>query len=181
MTRVPARKDGGFTTLELGITLCILAVLATIVLLARGFLDAARQQATIVLVQSVRSEAREWSKRNCASLSYRCTMGGAVRQISKAELSSNLVSSTSPTNGPWMVGPSSAGGACSGDACAMACVSLPNLTVAHCEDVRRALLGLDDPAPSPMPGVIGANCDANGNSGGCTVGGTAVTMRVVVQ
>jgi hypothetical protein len=63
-------RSRGFTLVEMGIGVCILATLMTAVLLVRGFVDGARHQTALQLASVTRDASREWAKRFKASLDY---------------------------------------------------------------------------------------------------------------
>ncbi|MEM6532086.1 MAG: type II secretion system protein [Myxococcota bacterium] len=60
----------GFTLVELGIVIGVLAIMATVVFTARGFIDQSRVGTSVQLVSSVRDAARGWSKRTNGGASF---------------------------------------------------------------------------------------------------------------
>ncbi|MEL6545308.1 MAG: prepilin-type N-terminal cleavage/methylation domain-containing protein [Myxococcota bacterium] len=60
----------GFTLIELGIVVAVIAVLATVVVTARGFMEASRVSSSVQLTTALRDAARGYSTRNNGGASF---------------------------------------------------------------------------------------------------------------
>ncbi len=60
----------GFTLLELGMVIAVIAVLSTVILMGRGYFDIAKVGTTVELVDSIRRAGRLWSERNRGGVSF---------------------------------------------------------------------------------------------------------------
>ena len=60
----------GFSIVELGIVITVISVLASVVLVSRGYLNSAKQKTAGDLVQTLREAGREHAKRHFKGLSF---------------------------------------------------------------------------------------------------------------
>jgi prepilin-type N-terminal cleavage/methylation domain-containing protein len=66
----PLSDDRGFSLVELGIVISVIAVLASVVLVSRGYLNAAKQKTAGDLVQTLRTAGRDHAKRHFKGLGF---------------------------------------------------------------------------------------------------------------
>ncbi|MEO0812378.1 MAG: type II secretion system protein [Myxococcota bacterium] len=79
-----SHSDTGFTLIELGIVIGVIAIMATVVFTARGFIDASRVGTTIQTVEAVRKASQGFSKRQCGGAAFSCGAGvNALDSINK--------------------------------------------------------------------------------------------------
>ncbi len=71
-TRSPGgtRIEAGFSLVELGIVIAVIAVLGAVVLMGRGFIYAAKYKSAIDMISALRTASREFSIRNNGGASY---------------------------------------------------------------------------------------------------------------
>jgi type II secretory pathway pseudopilin PulG len=64
------RIEGGFSLIELGIVIAVIAILCGVVISGAGFIRASKERATIDLVFTIKKAAQQWAIRNRSGLSY---------------------------------------------------------------------------------------------------------------
>ena len=64
------RDQAGFSLIELGIVIAVIAVLSGVVIFGKGYLDAAKKKAAIDLVQAVRSAGQQYAMRNYNGIAF---------------------------------------------------------------------------------------------------------------
>ncbi len=113
---IAERRQIGFTLVELGIVIGVIAVMVTIVFTARGFIDNGRLGSTLQLTSAIRDAARGFSLRQCGGASFNCdsVAGGPahLNDINKLVGPDNFF--TTPPEDPWgngVVGVSATGAA----------------------------------------------------------------------
>ncbi|MEO1484026.1 MAG: type II secretion system protein [Myxococcota bacterium] len=92
------KKTRGFTLIELGIVIGVIAVMATIVFTARGFIDQSRVGTSVQLVSAVRDAARGWAMRNNGGASFAGLTGMALLVNTPAD---NTRFFTETPRDPW--------------------------------------------------------------------------------
>ena len=72
MTRSELEKrcGSGFTLIELGMVMAVIAILSMAVLYMRGYREAAKNAAAMGTIDTLQKAAREWAARNNASQSF---------------------------------------------------------------------------------------------------------------
>jgi len=103
----PLRKHGprartasrGFSLIELGIVIAVVAVLGTVVILGKGYITAAKKQSCVELVQTLRTAARAFAMRHNNGVSF-----GSQRKPADNVAFGFLMSEgflPTPTTTPW--------------------------------------------------------------------------------
>jgi len=64
------RSRAGFSLVELGIVIAVIAVLASVVMVGKGYLDAAKEKAAVDLVQAIRSSGQAYAMRNYNGIAF---------------------------------------------------------------------------------------------------------------
>jgi type II secretory pathway pseudopilin PulG len=167
----PLADERGFSLVELGITLGVIAVLTSVVLVSRGYLNAAKLKTAGDLVQTLRTAGRDHSKRHFRGLGFGTPGQGNPPALSLQSLrGSGLVPENVRT--PWKNqgsakesgvaivpdnGASSALAAkCSDFTCMRVCLEMPDPET--CEDMVKQFQG----------NSLYAKCEPNG----CGLNGT---------
>ena len=138
----------GFTTVELGIVLAVIAVLTTVVIMGRGFILASREAAAVQLIERLRGAARLWTSRNTGGLQYTGITAGALPGIAPGVTTpwgSTVFTVTAESN------PSVS---CAGDACLRLCVAMPSAVV--CAETA-----------SQVPNALATDCSGSCGGGPC--------------
>jgi prepilin-type N-terminal cleavage/methylation domain-containing protein len=71
-TRHPLRRhaQAGFSLIELGIVIAVIAVLTGVVIFGKGYLDAAKKKAAVDLVQAIRAAGQQFAMRNYSGIAF---------------------------------------------------------------------------------------------------------------
>ena len=94
------RRRRGFSLIEVGIVLAVIAVLAAVVVTGAGFIRASKEQTTVTLVLSIREAARQFSIRNLSGLSYGTSASQALGNVTMKGLQGEAFLPTNITT-PW--------------------------------------------------------------------------------
>jgi prepilin-type N-terminal cleavage/methylation domain-containing protein len=151
----------GFTLLEVGIVIAVVAVLAAMVLLARGFRDSARAHNALQLLKSIRDGAQKWAQRNNAGLHY-----AGISAAVTANGWATLPGVPSGIQSPWndaTVRIQEENTTCTGNTCITICMGMPADDQQKCLDLVAQL--------SQMPWVVSAVCNNAGSPADCGLGG----------
>lgn len=162
----------GFSLIELGIALGVVAVLAVLIISARGFMEAARQSNAVQLVSTLFSDSLQWAKRQCNGVAFQCPAGGSV------SLAALYPPARQPQT-PWgssqvAVNPvdGTVGGAdCRGFTCLRVCMAV---APTECNQTRELLVGI--PSGQRVQGVIEAQCSSAGGVNNCSLGGSVLSV-----
>lgn len=161
--------DRGFSLIELGVVISVIAVLASVVLVSRGYLNAAKQKTAGDLVSTLRSAGRDHARRQFKglgfgtpgaqnSLSMQALRGGGlipenVRTPWKAQATANESGvSIVPENGATVA----LGTKCADYTCMRICLETPDQE--SCDDMVKQFLGNALYAKCEQSG-----CGLNGN------------------
>ena len=166
------RGQRGFSLIELGVV-AVIAVLASVVLFGRGYINAARTKNTMDLVQAIRTAAQTYSMRHFSGQSFGAPGGMAINAPvsmialqNEGLLPSNL---HTPWGSRWLSVASEnvgANGNCANYTCVKICVEV-QLSPEECGDLAKLINAFD------------AQCLP---AGGCGLGGLewpvlAITAR----
>lgn len=147
-SRRVAPAPHGFSLIELGIVLAVIVVLSSVVLLGRGFMEAAKTKNAVDMVVVLREAGRQWATRQCRGLQFKCSStigpGGTLdldlqRLVSLGLVPANLKSPWDSQQSHYRVEIKSEGvtATCSGDTCMRICVEVPSAET--CEDLWKLL------------------------------------------
>ena len=144
--------SSGFTLIELGIVIGVMAILATVVLMGKGFIESAKQTKAMQTINSLISASRTYAKQANGGVSYTGVTIGAMA-------TANILPSATVEN-PWNLTCTCAGAAapCDSD-CGTAgvCVASPapeEVTVYICVP------------DGTVQGEMASAFDASGTTGG---------------
>jgi prepilin-type N-terminal cleavage/methylation domain-containing protein len=100
--RLPLRRraQAGFSLIELGIVIAVIAVLAGVVIFGKGYLDAAKKKAAVDLVLAIRSAGQQYAMRNYNGIAFGKSEADAPGNISLGRLQFDSFL-PNPTTTPW--------------------------------------------------------------------------------
>ena len=148
---LPARPPRGFSLIELGVVISVIAVMSSVVLLSRGYLNSAKQKAAGDLVQAVRNGARQHAQRNFKGLGFGTPGSTTPPAVSMTALrAAGLIPENIKT--PWKsqgtandsgvgvvpdsgLGNAVASAKCGGFTCVRVCVEVPDQET--CDDMKK--------------------------------------------
>ena len=161
-------RPHGFSLIELGIAIAVIAVLASVVLLGAGYIRAAKTRNAIEMVSTLRSAAKQFAMRKNNGLTYYNVRGNPP--LSTAANTKNLKDHMlisqdlkTPWDGAVSIEPEdSAHPKCRGYACVRICLETPldEPDCTTCKDIAQHFKG----------NSLQVQCGA----GGCKLGGQCV-------
>lgn len=164
--------DRGFSLAELGIVVAAIAILATVVIMGRGYLDAARQNSARELVHTLRTAAQMWSQRNRNGLDFgNASVPLNVQALKTAGLLPNTLTTPWGTTGVGVVAEGAATG-CTGNTCVRVCVQAPDQ--ANCNALR-------DSVDKAIRSAAQPQCGTGGGANNCGITGGGWILSVVTR
>ena len=146
-----ARPPRGFSLIELGVVISVIAVMSSVVLLSRGYLNSAKQKAGGDLIQAVRNASRQHAQRNFKRLGFGTPGSTTPPALSMTALrASGLIpeniktpwkaQATANDSGVGVVPDSGLGNAvaaakCGGFTCMRVCLEVPDQET--CDDMKK--------------------------------------------
>jgi type II secretory pathway pseudopilin PulG len=132
-------SNAGFTLMEVGISIAVVAMLMVIVLSARGMIDAARTGAALKMGETIREASREWAKRNRNGLDFNglvaCTPGTGGGGNPAANLPGFACTGAGTAWGAAQYQVNGAAAGCAGNSCIQ--IRIPLRDQAMCQDLLR--------------------------------------------
>lgn len=125
------RRQRGFSLIELGIVLSVIAILAAIVIGSAGYFRAARERTAVDLVLTIRKASQQYSMRHLKGVAYGVSTAQGIPQ--NTTLTGLQAENFLPTNvtTPWgstniVVAPHTAGTNCTGYSCIKIDMEVPD-------------------------------------------------------